>query len=152
MLSTPHLLVGAVIVKVVPDINGIPGPVISLPLAFLSHFVFDSIPHWDGSPKAPFNTRTSLGIFLDYLLGVSLVYLATVGLKNQYYIWLGAFLATLPDFILGTYRHFTSFFERFILIAIPNRFHMSIQKNVTFWPGLLISLTTIAICLLILNS
>lgn len=152
MLSTPHLLVGAAIVKIVPDINGIPGPVISLPLAFLSHFVFDSIPHWDGSPKAPFNTKTSLAISLDYIVGASLVYLSSVGFENQYYIWLGAFLGTLPDFILGTYRHYTSFFEKYAFIAIPNRFHMSIQRNVTFWPGLIISLVTVTICLLILNS
>jgi hypothetical protein len=146
MLSTPHLLVGAAIVKVMPE------PTISLPIAFLSHFVFDSIPHWDGSPKAPFNTKTSLGVMVDYAIGVSLVYLATVGLENQYFIWLGAFLATLPDFILGAYRHYLSFFEKYALVAIPNRFHMGIQRNVTFWPGLVITMVTSGICLFILSS
>jgi hypothetical protein len=145
MLSTPHLLVGAAIVKVVPE------PTISLPLAFLSHFVFDTIPHWDGSPKAPFNKKTTAGVVLDYALGSSLVYLATVGFDNQYLIWLGAFLATLPDFILGTYRHYVGFFEKYTLIAIPNRFHMSIQRNVSFWPGLVITIATSAVCLFILN-
>jgi hypothetical protein len=146
MLSTPHLLVGAAIVKVVPE------PAISLPLAFLSHFVFDSIPHWDGSPKAPFNKKTTFGIILDYLFGISLLYLATAGFENQYLIWLGAFLATLPDFILGTYKHYLTFFEKYSFIAIPNRFHMSIQRNVSFWPGLVITIATIAVCLFIINS
>ena len=145
MLSTPHLLVGATIVKTIPN------PLISLPLAFLSHFVFDRIPHWDGSPRAPFNKKTTLGIVLDYLVGVSLVYLSTSGLENQYLIWFGAFLATLPDFILGTYRHYTSYFEKYAFIAIPNRFHMGIQRNVSFWPGLVITLATSTVCLIILN-
>lgn len=145
MLSTPHLLVGAAIIKVVPE------PAIGLPLAFFSHFVFDSIPHWDGSPRAPFNTKTTFGIVVDYLVGVSLVYLTTVGFENQYLIWLGAFLATLPDFILGAYRHYTSYFEKYAFIAIPNRFHMSIQRNVSFWPGLVITLITCGVSFLILN-
>lgn len=146
MLSTPHLLVGAAIVKIVPV------PAISLPLAFLSHFVLDSIPHWDGSPKAPFNTKTTFGIIVDYAIGISLVYLATVGMENQYIVWLGAFLGTLPDFILGTYKHYVSYFEKYAFIAIPNRFHMSIQRNVSFWPGLVITAVTSTICLLVLTN
>lgn len=152
MLSTPHLLVGAAIVKAIPEIGGIPGPVISLPLAFLSHFAFDSIPHWDGSPRTPFSTKTTLGIIIDYFIGASLVYLATVGFENQYFIWLGAFLGTLPDFILGTYRHYINYFEKYTVFAIPNRFHMSIQRNVAFWPGLVITVATCLVSLLILNS
>lgn len=145
MLSTPHLLVGATIVKVIPE------PAISLPLAFLSHFVLDNFPHWDGSPKTPFNVKTTFGIIVDYFLGVSLVYLATAGFENQYFIWFGAFLGTLPDFILGTYKHYLNIFEKYAFIAIPNRFHMSIQRNVSFWPGLVITVVTCSICLFILN-
>src|SRR3989344_8131286 len=145
MLSTPHLLVGAAIVKIVPE------PTISLPLAFLSHFVLDSIPHWDGSPKAPFNTKTTVGVIIDYIVGLSLIFIATAGLENQFLYFVGGFLGTLPDFILGTYRHFTSYFEKYALIAFPNRFHMSIQRNVTFWPGLVITIVTSAICLFILS-
>src|SRR3990172_4266767 len=146
MLSTPHLLVGAAIVKIIPE------PTIALPLAYLSHFALDSIPHWDGSPKTPFNKKTSFGIIVDYLVGVSLLFIATSGLQNQYLFFIGGFLGTLPDFILGTYRHFTSYFEKYALVAIPNRFHMSIQRNVTFWPGLLITVITSALSLLIISS
>ena len=41
MLATSHALTAGVILKTFPD------PRISLPLAFLSHFVLDLIPHWD---------------------------------------------------------------------------------------------------------
>lgn len=144
MLSTPHILVGAAIVKAIPN------PVISLPLAFLSHFALDSIPHWDGSPKAPFNKKTSFGIIADYAFGLTILYLLTSGLDNQTLIILGGFLGTLPDFILGTYRHFVSIFSQYSFVRIPNEFHMTIQRNVTFWPGLVISIITSAISILIL--
>lgn len=146
MLSTPHILVGAAIVKAVPN------PILGLPLAFLSHFALDSIPHWDGSPKAPFNRKTSLGIIVDYAFGTTLLFLLTAGLDNQTLILLGGFLGTLPDFILGTYRHFVPVFSKYNLVRIPNEFHMTIQRNVTFWPGLVISIITSIISVLVLLS
>ncbi len=146
MLSTPHLLVGAAIVKVIPN------PAISLPLAFLSHFALDSIPHWDGSPKVPFSKKMIGGIILDYALGASLVLVLTIGYENpsQYLLWLGAFLATLPDFILGTYKHLESTFEKYSIVRIPNQFHMSIQRNLPIVNGLLISGIVAVLAILIL--
>lgn len=41
MLATSHALTGAVILKIIPD------PRIAFPLAFLSHFALDLVPHWD---------------------------------------------------------------------------------------------------------
>lgn len=144
MLSTPHLLVGAAIVKAVPE------PLIGLPLAFLSHFVLDTIPHWDGSPKAPFALKTIGGIIVDYAFGVSLILLLTTGLTNQYIIWFGAFLGTAPDFILGGYRHFLSYFEKFSIVRVPNEFHMAIQRNLPFTSGLAVSAVVSLIAIFVL--
>lgn len=144
MLSTPHLLVGAAIVKIVPN------PVISLPLAFLSHFVLDSIPHWDGSPKAPFSRKIFGGIFLDYAFGASLVFVLTNSYENQYFLWLGAFLGTLPDFILGSYKHLESFFSGFAIVRVPNEFHLAIQRNLPLVNGLLTSTLISFIAVIIL--
>ncbi|HEY4695025.1 MAG TPA: hypothetical protein VIH52_03660 [Candidatus Nanoarchaeia archaeon] len=144
MLSTPHLLVGAAIIKAVPE------PTISLPLALLSHFVLDSIPHWDGSPQAPFSLKASSAIIIDYAFGASLVLLFSVGFENQYLIWLGAFLGTLPDFLLGTYKHLESFFSRWSFIRIPNEFHMSIQRNIPFKEGLVVSTLTSLLAIFVL--
>ncbi len=41
MLYTPHFLTGAAIAHLVPN------PIIALPLAFVSHFALDCIPHTD---------------------------------------------------------------------------------------------------------
>lgn len=144
MLSTPHLLVGAAIVKTIPN------PVISLPLAFLSHFALDSIPHWDGSPRTPFGLKTTGWIIVDYLIGTSVVLLLTAGLDNQALICLGAFLGTLPDFILGTYRHLEANLANYAFIRIPNQFHMSIQRNIPFSPGLIVTTVTSLISIWIL--
>lgn len=150
MLSTPHLLVGAAIVKVVPN------PVLGLPLALISHFVLDSIPHWDGSPKAPYSKKMFGWIFLDYAFGASLVLVLTLGYPNpeQYWLWLGAFLGTAPDFILGIYKHSEEIFGKYSWIRIPNQFHMSIQRNLPLVNGLIVStvLSLIAIAILIFGS
>ena len=41
MLETPHALVGAALAVKIGN------PLLSIPLAFLSHFVLDRIPHWN---------------------------------------------------------------------------------------------------------
>lgn len=41
MLATSHALAAGIILKTIPD------PRISFPLAFLSHFALDLVPHWD---------------------------------------------------------------------------------------------------------
>jgi len=150
MLSTPHLLTGAAIVKIIPN------PALGLPLAFLSHFALDSIPHWDGSPKAPYSKKMFGWIFLDYAFGASLVLILTVGYPNpeQYFLWLGAFLGTLPDFILGLYKHFEVYLAKYKIFRLPNQFHMSIQRNLPFAKGLIVSavLSLITVAILIFGS
>lgn len=41
MLETPHVALGAAIAVAVPN------PLVSIPLAFASHFVLDMVPHWN---------------------------------------------------------------------------------------------------------
>lgn len=144
MLSTPHLLVGAAIVKTIPN------PYVSLPLAFLSHFALDSFPHWDGSPKAPFGFKTTGWIMIDYFFGALLVLLLTTGLENQVVICFGAFAATLPDFIMGIYRHFEPILSKYSFIRVPNQFHIGIQRNIPFRPGLVVTAITSLISIWIL--
>ncbi|MEX0616891.1 MAG: hypothetical protein WD231_03730 [Candidatus Woykebacteria bacterium] len=142
MLSTPHILVGAAIVKVIPN------PAISLPLAFLSHLLFDAIPHWDFSPTlAP---KTLFKIFLDYALGMLLVFLLTLGSENQILILLGGVAATVPDFILASFRLFNLQFLNFWPLSVFNKFHLDIQNRVSpLWGGL-VSFVTVLICAFIL--
>ncbi len=151
MLSTQHLLVGAVIVKTIPN------PLISLPLAFASHFLLDSIPHWDAIAKVPFNSREVVTVIAEYAFGVALVIILTAGRTDQELIWLGAFLGTLPDFITGTYKYLCRYFPnvnllKIPLIRLPNEWHWKIQKNISFNNGLVVSTLTTLLAIFILLS
>jgi len=144
MLSTPHLLVGAAIAK------SIPNPAISIPVAFASHFVLDSVPHWDGSPKAPFGKTFYLLVALDYLLGISLVWWFSRDNPNQAVLLLGAFAATAPDFLLGSYKNFKLPWNKWDWYVRFNEFHRSIQNNLKVAPGLATSLVAILIAIFLL--
>ncbi len=144
MLSTPHLLVGAAIVKAIPN------PAISLPAAFASHFVLDSVPHWDGSPKAPFGKLFYALVSLDYFFGLLLVWWFSLDNPNQMLILLGAVTATSPDFLLGSYKNFRLPWNKWVWYASFNEFHRSIQSNLKIAPGLATSLVASAIAIFIL--
>jgi len=138
MLSTPHLLVGAAIAR------SIPNPAISLPAAFFSHFVLDATPHWDGSPKAPWSKKIMGGAAVDYIFGASLIFLISANDPRQIVILAGAFLATLPDFILIFSRHFPKLAANVPYLKRINNYHRDIQVNVRLAKGLL---TASATCL-----
>ncbi len=119
MTATAHSLIGAAIVTKIPD------PAISLPLAFLSHFVMDKIPHWDimtNHPKSP--KRIVIESAIDVLLGFVLSILI-FGFNPL--ILCAAFLAQLPDWLEIPY---TIFGKRFFFTDL----NYKIQKWVhDFW-------------------
>jgi hypothetical protein len=69
MMATPHTLVGIAIGAAVQN------PVLAVPLAFLSHYATDLIPHWDVYPHfpSPDEQRTWKNLFIlgDILLGIA---------------------------------------------------------------------------------
>lgn len=144
MLSTPHLLVGAAIAHSIPE------PAISLPAAFASHFVLDAAPHWDGSPSAPFSKKIIGGVMADYLFGAALIFLITQGDPRQAIILLGAFLATLPDFVMAFSRHIQTPLIKLPLVGKFNKYHSHIQTNVKLAHGLLASFAASAAALVFL--
>ncbi|OGY23132.1 MAG: hypothetical protein A2172_02000 [Candidatus Woykebacteria bacterium RBG_13_40_15] len=140
MLSTPHLLVGAAIAR------SIPNPAISLPAAFVSHFLLDMTPHWDGSPSAPYKKKVIGGAALDYALGATIIFLISRGYPNQPIILLGAFLATLPDFISILFRH-VSRLGKIGILKKYHKYHLKIQVNVRFSIGVITSIATSLVAL-----
>ncbi len=97
MILSVHLLVGAAIA------TRIQNPIWGLPLAFLSHFFLDFLPHreyttlprdlrkerWKATPT------TILKIIIDFSIGVSILLILS---KNKILALSGGFLAILPDF------------------------------------------------------
>lgn len=107
MSISSHAVVGAVIVAAIDR------PELSLPLAFLSHFVLDAIPHFgypghDGLGYALQNRLAWWVAAVNLLLLGGLLFVL-VHFSAGIYIYIGALLAAVPDFEWGA-AYF--FFER----------------------------------------
>ena len=97
MTATAHALIGASLASKIAN------PVIGIPVAFLSHFIADLVPHWDAGTnhKKKSATRLKLEATLDVLLGFALVLLLfkTQTFSNPVYMFTMVITAQLPDWI-----------------------------------------------------
>ena len=140
MLETPHALVGMVIALIIPN------PWVGLPLAFLSHFGVDTLPHWNWEPDA--RPLSLLGIVLDLTLLITLTGYFVFQSPPNPYLAAGAFVAILPDLLEAPY----------IFLGLNNRhlqklarFQKRIQKRTAVLPGIITQIILSAICFLILK-
>ncbi len=111
MLISPHVTAGVVLGTIIGN------PIIVIPVAILSHFVLDSVPHWQET-LAPYKPtrKTYLRIPFDLAIATAMVLLA-LNLQPQHAlsIWLGAIFASGPDLDV-------------IVIAFPQLKHGLIEK------------------------
>jgi len=147
VLETPHVLVGAAIAVKIPN------PLISIPLAFSSHFILEKVPHWNPHLNTEVKkykkvTRTSTNIVIaDVMLslgsGFFIATSASSDFSHAVWIILACFASVLPDVIEGPY-FFLGLKSKFIKKWIG--FQKSIQCDVSLIPGLLTQVITIASC------
>ncbi|MBI3559203.1 hypothetical protein HY085_02300 [Candidatus Gottesmanbacteria bacterium] len=115
MTASGHAVVGAAIATLIPN------PVVSLPVALVSHFVCDKIPHWDVmTDKNKTKTQILFQSALDVLLGfalVGLIFIYFLQVSNPAIILLGAFTAQLPDWLELPYfvfgKHYPVFYQNY---------------------------------------
>lgn len=103
MLETPHVLVGAAIVYKIPN------PLISIPAAFLSHFILDELPHWNphlGNEskklRFPFSKDVKIIVVDSVTALLSGTFIALTKLPDAgsfLLVMLGCFLSVLPDVV-----------------------------------------------------
>lgn len=144
MLETPHVVIGAVIASKIPN------PLISIPLAFASHFVLDKVPHWNphlNTELKKFGRVTSEStLFVVFDVALSLVlgfFIASRALPNYdqaLTVLVASFAAILPD-IVEAPHFFLNFKNEFIKKWIT--FQKSFQNDTTPIPGLATQLITI---------
>jgi hypothetical protein len=128
MTATNHGLAGAVIGL------SLTAPAIALPVALLSHFVLDSVPHFGGIEfyKSPKQRR----IFHSYLIIDAILLLGLIGfliISSAGWLALAClFLAGCPDFVQA-YKYL--FDKQFRIMPTQNhwftRFHKKIQWSET---------------------
>lgn len=154
MLTLPHTLAAAVLVKIFPN------PYLCLPLALLSHFFLDFfVPHWNPHLFTEFKKtgRVSWQSILLILVdaAISLGFCLYILLKfwpdfNQVAIFAGAiFLATLPDTIEIPYYFFrsqASWLKKYV------KFEHKYQANANVFWGITTQVIVIILCLLVFTT
>lgn len=146
MLATPHTAMGILIA------TRILNPILALPLALLSHFALDLIPHWDFfSFRREIKREEKLEVVADFLVGLSLgMFFTLKALPDQTRaatIFFSCALANLPDAIEAPCV-FLGYRNKIIdgVIKFQRRFHSRLKYP---W-GLIPQILLLALCLALL--
>lgn len=133
MTATNHALTGAAIVSVVGN------TVLALPLALLSHFACDAVPHFGFNMK--FGSRSMwLYLLVELVVMAVLAPLIILYGVHQPLIWLvaGSILAMSPD-LAWYYYGKNGMLKNVKNLDLVSRFHARIQWSETK-PGILVEI------------
>ena len=140
MTATSHAVTGATIATLVRQ------PLLALPLAFMSHFICDMVPHFGIDSK--FGSRSMywrLGIDTAVAITIA-VFLLIIGVSDPWYLALAGFVAMSPDLMWlyhGVKNHSPADY------GVISRTHTNIQlfeRPV----GILVEIVWVAACLIII--
>jgi len=144
VLETPHVIVGAAIATKVVN------PALALPLAFASHFVLETVPHWNphlntetekfGQPTVTSTKIVIIDLVASLVLGSYIALRALPDTTHALTILGACFMASLPDTLEAPY-----FFlhVRNKTLAKWIKFQKSIQEDADILPGLATQALTI---------
>ena len=138
MLETPHVALGAAIAIAIPN------PIISIPLAFASHFLLDMTPHWNphiNTEMKKFGKLTNQTLFIIGLDLASAVLLTIFIGKTDINVYLASFAAILPDLAEGPYFLF-GWRNKYLDTVL--RLQRSIQASTDIFWGLLTQVIVLA--------
>lgn len=138
MLETPHVILGAVIAKTIPN------PLLAVPLSFASHFVLDMVPHWNphlNTEIKKYGKLTNNTLFIiAFDLALSLIttaFFVSKALPNQQYalnVLLCTTFSILPDVVEGPYFLF-GYKNKFLDIWMKFQKRIQVDANV-YWGNL----------------
>ena len=107
MLETPHVFVGAAIAVAIPN------PLIAIPLAFASHFILETVPHWNphlntetekyGQPTKRSTIITVVDSTVALISGSFFAYQALPNTGHALTILAACFVSILPDLVEAPY-------------------------------------------------
>lgn len=95
MTATAHALIGASIAAKITN------PYIGIPLAIISHFAADLVPHWDAGTNRRLKTITRLRLesAIDVLVGLAAAYIIFTGRVDPAYLFVMIIAAQSPDWL-----------------------------------------------------
>lgn len=112
MTATAHAVLGTVIAAKVGN------PLLAIPLALISHFAADAIPHWDTGigwrkkTKQRFLVESATDVVIGYLISFFLLVLLFPE-TNLWYTFLIITVSQLPDWLMAPYLFLKSNFPLF---------------------------------------
>jgi len=124
MMASAHTLVAGAIASKIGD------PVLALPLALLSHFILDSIPHWDFGTNWKKRTKLATGVFAiaDTAFGFGAAWMIFSKHTNPFLLSSCLVLSVLPDWLEAPW---------YIFFAKPTHTepntHASMIEKIVYW-------------------
>lgn len=145
MLELPHTVVGAAIATKFGN------PALAVPLAFLSHFVLEVVPHWNphlytetkkyGRVTDKSTRIVAIDVATSLIAGTFIAYQALPNLTQAATILAACLAAVLPDVVEAPYfflRYRHPLLEKWILLQ------RSIQFSAPVIPGIITQLLVLA--------
>lgn len=146
VLETPHVVVGAVIATKVVN------PALALPLAFVSHFILEKVPHWNphlntetekyGKPTSQSTKIVIADVALSLVLGSFIASRALPNTGHAVTILASCLMSVLPDLLEGPYFFLN---VRGEIIKKWIKFQKSLQSDADILPGLATQVVTIVV-------
>jgi hypothetical protein len=127
MTGFNHGMTGAVVALTVKQ------PLLAIPLAFLSHFLIDIIPHFGLDEKELFGRKFNFILVVDFLFAVSLMTaMAMLFPGHILLIWACMIAAASPDLMWAYHRLYIEHIKnRTLKLGLFARFHSKIQWSQT---------------------
>jgi len=131
MTAVNHAVTGAVIAAVIKQ------PILALPLAFLSHFACDMLPHFGYKDNVDFGTAlkhrlTKYVVAIDPILFIGLLILLW-HYSAGFWVYAAAFVAITPDFEWALAYYGYERRGKKAWRSIFAEFHSNIQKYERVW-------------------
>lgn len=129
----------------------IPNPFISIPLALASHFILETVPHWNphlntetkkyGKPTKKSTIITTIDATSALILGSSIAFSPLAGSTSPFVVLACCLASVIPDLIEAPYFFLgikTKFLKSWIALQ------KSIQVDVSVIPGLITQLLVLS--------
>lgn len=132
MTATNHSLTGAVVALTVKN------PTLAVPLAFISHFILDVIPHHDyftgENNETIFSRKFNILLTVDFIVALLMFGLiASLFPDRKWFIWLCMALAACPDLAQSYYHLYQGKLKgRQMKLDPISKFHYGIQNESTY--------------------